>query len=199
MVFQPFDKGAEVVFDFELYGVEIKVILNFQSDVEPNPALYAGLNDVIDTWLRTYFMTRVVDALMVVSLTTYDRRTENAPKYEKVFSPPIDGAFAEPPEGNQVALVVTHTTDQTGRSFRGRSYMPGMRAAVLTSNAWTVGILSEVLSDFLQLNADAAAAGWQHVVASRVSGGVPRASVLATPVTGYRVDSVPDTQRRRVR
>lgn len=65
-------------------------------------------------------------------LTARDLRQANLPEY----SYPIGVTFSNPstvlPLG--VSAVVTHRTAKAGRSFRGRSYMPGWPEAASTTN-----------------------------------------------------------------
>jgi hypothetical protein len=92
---------------------------------------------------------------------------------------------------NQVAIVVTLQTGFSGRRNRGRYYLPCTRLATLN-----LGQIPSTTVTAVALNAKAfldavnSAVGQPVSVLSQVAGS-------AKPVTGVRVDSKFDIQRRR--
>lgn len=99
----------------------------------------------------------------------------------------------------QVACCVTLNTARAGSSYRGRSYMPIMGQAVNVGDA-----------QIPQATMDSVAAAWSNAggdcgdalgsalgIGNPTSVVVSRKLAAATPITGIKIDSRPDIQRRR--
>jgi hypothetical protein len=85
---------------------------------------------------------------------------------------------------NNVAACVSIRTAQRGRSGRGRNYIPAIPNSLITLNTMDPGWMSDILGAYgFLVGAGTFAAGWQWVVLSRVTGGVPRAAGIGIPVT----------------
>lgn len=107
-----------------------------------------------------------------------------------------------------VAVVVKWTTGLSGRSYRGRSYWPGLNYANL--DPVTGRIFSTAQANYVteanRLLSMLTTAGYTLVVASKYFGvviingyrrAVPRAEGITTPVLSANVDNVPGTRRSR--
>lgn len=96
---------------------------------------------------------------------------------------------------NQVAMVVTLRTAQSGRSYRGRMYLPCSAGALQTSGSG-VGQLTQAP---LQALCDDITAAFRDIASS--SAGEPcvvsSARSAATPITTVTMDTRLDIQRRR--
>lgn len=97
-----------------------------------------------------------------------------------------------------VALVMSWRTGLTGRSRRGRSYIPGIPEENLSGNQAGSALITAFLVNAGAYLVGLAAENFTPVVASFISNGVARASALLTPITGVLVNSRVDTQRRRL-
>jgi len=104
---------------------------------------------------------------------------------------------------NNVAMVLKFSTDQRGRSYRGRVYLPGMVIESLeTSDTWLPAAAGAITSNFNLYIADIDDA-WTdpeitHVVVSRYTDNAPRTTGVATPVTAVTYNPAVATQRKRV-
>lgn len=86
---------------------------------------------------------------------------------------------------NNVACCVKLTTGRRGRSFHGRNYVPAIPNNLITLNTIDETFLGDLLTAYNALTgAGAFVPGWELVVLSRVTGGVPRANGIGTPVLG---------------
>lgn len=111
------------------------------------------------------------------------------------FPTPLDGNAANtrhmPP---QVSLVASLTTPKVGKSYRGRIYLPCPAGTISNRfyvNSSTPGTIATTTAQFLSaLNAITEASNGTRVCIVSSKG-------FYTPVTGVRVGSVYDTQRRR--
>lgn len=97
---------------------------------------------------------------------------------------PTPGGIAGEAAPNNVACCVSFRTSARGRSYRGRNYIPGIPNTVIDLNAMDPAFLSSISGTYsLMIGAGTFEAGWQWVVLSRQTGGVPRANGIGSPVT----------------
>lgn len=120
---------------------------------------------------------------------------------------PATGATAGPTLTNETALCISWRTGISGRSFRGRSYLPGVSTVHTDgddTNRLTSAVAANAKDAADQFIASLGAAGFQLCVASYFSGvdvdgnPIPRAVGIYTPVTGAVVNPRLDSQRRRM-
>lgn len=97
------------------------------------------------------------------------------------------------PLPNQNAVVVSLRTDRAGRSYRGRSYLPGIGAGAMQTtgqmSAAQATTIVNAYADFLQAVKDSAD-GAPPIVCSPTRGAM-------TPLSYVQVDTRLDTQRSR--
>lgn len=121
-------------------------------------------------------------------------------KYHWLPTPTV-GTNAAVPFPPQIALVATLTTDKArGYGSKGRMYLPGINHTVTSSGKLDVvntDAVSGLMATFLyDVNQNANIQG-VVVLNSAASVGVPGHAAEMNPITGVRVGSVYDTQRRR--
>jgi hypothetical protein len=110
------------------------------------------------------------------------------------------GTVISPLEANNVTLAQKMVTGFTGRSNHGRTYLVGLNTAAKTDNDHvTAAFQTAAISAMTAFRAALTAASLVHVVASFVTGGVPRPNGTFTPIisTAFQ-DNVVDSQRRRL-
>jgi hypothetical protein len=109
------------------------------------------------------------------------------------------GAVVAQAVPNNVALVVTQYTNKRGKSYRGRTYVPGMP---ITRIAGTIRVtnqqLADVLASFTRLVSGVTSLGMTLVVLSKFVAGLQRPSAVLTPVTTMAGNVSLDSQRRRL-
>jgi hypothetical protein len=97
-----------------------------------------------------------------------------------------------------VAACVTMRTGLAGRSFIGRTYLPGIPELYQSASLLTVGAYDAYNQAAEVFRQDVNAAGYVLGVYSQFTGGAPRAEGLFTPATSYAMaDRVLDSQRGR--
>jgi hypothetical protein len=104
------------------------------------------------------------------------------------------------PLPNNVSGCISFRTPFRGRSFRGRNYTVGMTLDFLASaNTMTSAYMTAVQTAYNTLVTAPPEETLTWVVASRFSGGLPRAEGIVTPITsaGF-ANNVTDSQRRRL-
>ncbi len=106
---------------------------------------------------------------------------------------PLVGTAASTYLPNQIAMCVSLLTGASGRSYRGRMFLPGQQQSyTLATGFWTAGAMSAIAgvlaTKFTDFNA---ASGSGNVVV------VSQKLTSALEVLAVRIDSRPDVQRRR--
>lgn len=104
----------------------------------------------------------------------------------------------------QNAVVISWRTNNVGRSYRGRTYLPFF----VVNQIDALGVLDTGVRDALATAADAFIGAWdpkvlasgrgvQFCIRSAFSNGAPRVPPILTSVTDEKVGLIVDTQRRR--
>lgn len=106
---------------------------------------------------------------------------------------------------NQDTFCVSFRTGFTGRSNRGRVYLPALLKAYVTQNTVADGAADDIVARYGGLASAADAAGFTHVVTSKYSGmggvprrPIPRAAGVSKVITSYlAADRTVDSMDRR--
>jgi len=110
------------------------------------------------------------------------------------------GTLSSAPMSNQDCVAVKRVTGNTGRSARGRVYVPTAVAMLDANEDFITTGYETIITDALnEISPAAAAVSWFHVVLSRQNGGVVLESGVTRAITAYvMADRELDTQRRRM-
>lgn len=165
------------------------------------------------TTLANYLGTTFFDALKAYLTTsiamTRVTATRQVTAFEQQMSyippAPVTGLMAQESVPMNVAAVLTHRTAQRGRSYRGRTYQPGLPDSIRTSpGEFNLASLAAIASVYVTGLITNLPAGWDWAVVSHYTGGqkpnpsLPRIHGLKTNITGVTVDALIDSQRRRL-
>jgi len=144
-----------------------------KSIVAPNVSLIAV--DVIDL---------TEDSLLGISVTT---------------GLPVVGTDPSVALPNNVTLAIKKGTGLIGRSYRGRTYHIGLTEAEVTGNTVHGPTVTALLNAYEGLKQPLGVLiPVDLCVLSEVENGAPRTAGVCTEVTGFGVDPVIDSQRRRL-
>jgi hypothetical protein len=100
---------------------------------------------------------------------------------------------------NNAALVVTQYTDQRGRSFRGRNYIPGLPQSDLEDPSHvTPTQAADWAAVWADLFSTMTTGGYTPVVTSYSFNKVPRTTAVSTPISSVAANNELDSQRRRL-
>jgi hypothetical protein len=88
-------------------------------------------NGIVAAAQTTQWLTHVAPTVTFHSLSLKDLRTAEMPVFEYVPTTPAVGAATGVALPISVAMVVTHRTGQSGRQWRGRSFLGGTTDAAL--------------------------------------------------------------------
>lgn len=190
--------GIKVAMEYEVFG---KVVVNVYHVTTPDPIITIKLVDIaelFEDWWTNSIGEWFSSDITLNAVTALNLDVPNGEKVTNVVTPPSPGQILDPAASNNVALVASFRTAQTGRSFRGRAYHAGMNASSITANEIGVSKAGNILASYLELDIALGIENAQQVVASFISEGAPRAVGIGTPIDSYVVNLRVDTQRRRL-
>lgn len=177
----------------------------FTSPLTHDASLLGDLVTMLEGWFATDINPLQSSQVELVSIKATSQISDTSPAIEYPLTPPIVGADASPVLPSNVTAAVTFLTAFRGRSNRGRNYVIGLGEGHISGDELTDAMVNAYVAGYLGLIADASAAGFTWVVASRYSGvdangdPIPRVSGQTTPVTNVKMDNTVDSQRRRLR
>lgn len=153
------------------------------------PVNLAVLVTFVGGWGQSNLAPRLSDDWALVRTIATDLSAANS--YQVELATPATGGISGEANPNNVAACVKFSTALSGRSFRGRNFVPGIPGSVVTLNTMDPTFMSDILSEYGALvGAGTALPGWEWVVVSRFSGvdvnghPIPRTTGIATLITG---------------
>jgi hypothetical protein len=197
MPFVPVVNAVEVTVKY-LYRQQIcENVLGFlDNDGLPTTDDLINLLSLLQGWLNDEYMPFLSDDVVGLALHARSLTTVSSPVADSAFT--TTGGIAVPGDPNNVTLAVSFRTGIPGRSFRGRSYIIGVPSDQIAENTVSPTFLSNMLTAYAALP-PILGTMWSHAVLSRFTGGAPRVSGVASPVTSYLfTDNIVDSQRRRL-
>lgn len=200
MAFIPVPDTAEVVLTYTgPSGNFLKNVINVREAtlVSWTPALLQGVIDIFQAWHNSSAKTRQSNQLLLTSILARDLSVVDSYVVEETMSVP--GSIASPMMPANVTFCVKGLTGFAGRSFRGRTYWVGL-AESMVSGDFVLGTDADAIVGSMNvLRTTLNTQGITTVVVSRQTGGVPRATGVATDIINYaKTDNRVDTQRRRL-
>jgi len=204
----PVPDVASIGLEFTLAGIPCSCVLYAENDstvtIGNMQTLATAIIDAIDSFQGgpTIFADPNC-ALETIRMT--DLTTSSGPSFDWVTGTsdnlPFTGNAGSAVLSNQDCSVVTWQTTARGRSFRGRSFMPGLPQDALLNGTTIKPVYVTDLSGWweaIHSGINTAGGGpWAHVVVSRISGGAPRSVGVATPIVTFRMNDYVGSQNRR--
>lgn len=180
-------------------GQRVENTLYFTREVGSwNEALLTGLAAAIGTWWVTSMLPNLSAAYIMNSIFVQNLDVEFGEVAEDFSTSGEDGGQVSGSLPNNVSWVIKFLTGQSGRSFRGRNYIPGLTTAMVTGDYVALGFAEATKAAYEELLAPLFAdTAW--TVVSRQQNLLPLAVGEATKVTsvGY-TDLIVDSRRRRL-
>lgn len=190
--------GIKVALEYEVFG---KVVVNVYHVTTSDPILTVKLFDIADVfeaWWDNTLSAEFSNDIGLNAITAHNLDVPNGEKVTLPVSPAIVGGSVNEAVSNNVAIVTSFRTALTGRSFRGRAYHAGLAESMVTDNVIDPAKTARMVDAYVDLIDRLAVENLLFVVASFQSGGTPRGTGLATPVSSIIVNARVDTQRRRL-
>jgi len=199
MGFLAIPRGVKVVMEYTIDGGPVVNIFLVTTAGEVQIADLTDIINVFNDWHENHLSAIQSHNIVLDTIQATDVSVENGSQ-ETVSNINRAGGASEDGIPINVAGVISWRTAKTGRSYRGRTYIGGLRtdqvsgqremSTITATNLATAG--GYLISGLHN-------AGYDLAVGSRWHNGVPRTTGVATPVIEAVVNTGLDTQRRRIK
>lgn len=199
MAFQSVPNTAEAVIQQVLAAQTLVNVVNFQrSGGYDNTSLFA-LATAVDDWFGTEVLTGLSNQLGYTGTLCRGLEDENDITASVSTTAGQGGIVSNSLPAN-AALVVTHRSNFTGRSARGRTYHCGIPLTAQQSAATVTGAFTAFLNAAWDtLPTYLSGTGWVHVIVSRYAALMKRETGVTFVVDVSECRNVNiDSQRRRL-
>lgn len=180
-------------------GQQIANVFHVLSSVAFNPVSLAEVVSAFEEWCVGNYFPAIGAQVTLNSIKATDLSSESGSVYEKTpdeaLAGGVTGGEAFP---NNSTVVLKWLTSQRGRSYRGRTYVPGMRSSIASINTLLPTPYAAIVAAASQLWSQVRAAGWDLAVVSYCNGKEWRTTGVATPIVSWALDETLDSQRRRL-
>lgn len=199
MAFIPVPGTAQVEAVFSLDGQVVENVLFYQGTDLSETSL-AALLDAVNAAIRSQVLPLLHSTLQLLRVVGQIIDVADGLTALSVTSLPASGGAGGTSLPSNVAVCVSKRTAFSGRSFRGRNYIPGIPSAQRSGvNELESSFVSSIRAAWEVVLDAGVDDGWVPVVVSRFHAGAPRVTGVATPITGVIVvDNIIDSQRRRL-
>lgn len=199
MAFQPAPGIVEANVRMTLYGQEIENTLYFQTPGVPTGAEVQAVAGVVEDWYTENVLAVLSNNLVYRETYARSLATAAAPDWTANAHAGDVGGNVSPALPGNVAWTVKFLTGLTGRSYRGRNYVPGIAEADNSGNQISGALAALLVAGYGELIATAEDNDFTWVVLSRVQNGVVLANAIGAPVVSVGfADLNLDSQRRRL-
>lgn len=202
MAFQPAPACAQVTLRFVRAADGVFIGANTPVLHKPGGTAFTqadvdAVRDAVLAWWGTDLSPITAQAAQLASVTV--RGLASSEDVISTVTSGDDGVQVGDLLPSSVTLAIAFKTGLTGRSARGRVFMCGMVESQVASNTATLAYATAARDAWAAFGLQLESEGYDHVVLSRVSGGVKRENALPRKVTTYEfTDRRVDTMRDRL-
>jgi len=198
MAFIPASQIVRTTVEWLLDGQILANVFHVDANAAVDATVTNAILDVFEAWLEDELCPTLSEDIEATGLVGRDLTTITGGLVERPLTVPLPGLTASPALPNNVALCITLLTDLAGRSFRGRSYMPGLAESHVILSEISTGSATSYAEAYIALVDNLNTAGFDLVVTSFQAGLAPRVTAVSTPVVSVGVNTTVDSQRRRL-
>ena len=198
MTFIPTVRGVRITVEMTIEG---QVVLNIYHAVAPDPIVTADLTAIaliVKDWWTGDLADYLSDDIALTGVTARDISSIDGQEVSDHDGLPVVGQVASQAAPNQVAMCVTHYTLFTGRSSRGRSYIPGLPSASLAQSVINTTPHAGIVAAHMSLREALFAVPVNIAVLSFQEDGVARTEGRPRGIVSFAANNRVDTQRRRL-
>lgn len=191
------ENGMQVEVQWTLQSQQCENRIFVRSAAAPTPTDLSAVADVVANWVDATYAPLLSEFVGFTNIVVTDRHIDGGPQHVLPIGSAGSDTGAVLP--NEVSFCVKLTTGFTGRSRRGRWYMPPPTATQLLNSNTVNSTYADAAAAVLQaLIDDLFAADYRAGVVSFIHDGAPVASpvVLAYTVATY-ADRILDSMRSR--
>jgi len=198
MPFIPVPNGIQLCFLFTTAGQNWQFCITLRKSagsVEDTDLQQATADG--QAWWLSFLKGALSSVAHLNEITATDLTSEGAPQYRALVGENGNNAGSYTP--TNVAVVMSHRTAKRGRSYRGRSFIGGLPITqVDTPTTLAASTATAFANGFASLRGTLDTHGLDHVVASRQHNGVTTSPAETNEVITTVVDTLLDSQRRRL-
>jgi len=200
MAFQSVPETAEAVIQMGLQNRIVSNTFYFRKVGGYDQGDIDALAVLVDSWAELDYMELLSN--QVAYFGTNVRGLEELNDLESTSTAGAStGAVVQNPNPANVSFCVSRRSGLTGRSARGRVYIPGVPVTALDTNEnfVTTSYRDNAVAQLNELSPSAIAEGWTEVIVSRFSNKVKREQGVTFIITEYlATDLRIDSQRGRL-
>jgi len=200
MAFQRVPETAEAVLSIGSQGIIMTNTFYFRKTGGYGQVDIDDLAAAVDGWVGAHYRARLSAEATYFGTNVRGLDQVNDLTAVNTTSAGIGGVVGEILPLN-VSFAIKRLSGLTGRSARGRIFVPGIPTSQLDANEnFVLATYADGNVDALnELKIDAALAGWQEVIVSRFENNVKRPLGVLFVVVNYAyTDLIVDTQRGRL-
>lgn len=186
---------------FILDGQHVENVLAFlhANPTPPTAGDLANLGAALLSWWEDTVAPIMPSALSFNEIHIRGLSVINDIEYTVATSTQGQGVLSGAALPNNATFCISFRSAFTGRSARGRAYVPAVVRNAVTQNELDSGSVESYRSMYEALFDLAHGADFRHVILSRVASGVKRDEAVPFTVINYlAVDNIIDSQRRRL-
>ena len=208
MPFVPVSNTAEVEAVYDLDGQVVENTMFFTFGTPPGLTELQELLDEVNSTIRGNILPLLSNLITLLRVIGTLIDVADGLTAVSTASLPSTGSVDSVPVPSNAAGCISLRTGSSGRSFRGRNYLPGIPQSSVDFNTMSTAFTNSIAAGYGQLRTNTLAIGWEHVVVSRFSGftivggrkvPTPRVAGIHTAITSsFFVDNTIDSQRRRL-
>ncbi len=195
-MFTVFPDGAKAAVEFDLNGVACSITLHFEKS-NPTSTDFTNLAAEVAAGFASDLLPELTEEVTLGDVVVYDLSAEGAPNYVNSDESGEVGSEVADSVPNNTAMVISHRTEDTGRSARGRTYLPGFSEIKESNGLILSAARDDVLTAWGTFIAGIEALGWAFVIAQRFANKQQLATGVMRAVVTEIIKLQLGTQRRR--
>lgn len=190
---------AKAELQFLADGQKVENVFHFRNPVAWEASSLAFLANELKNWDTSHYSgARHADCILT-GIKCTDLSSSSGAVVEVPIVPAHPGTIvAGQMLPNNVSLVIKWVTSQRGRSFRGRTYIPGLGSTMVLLSSPTAAMVTIAVGVASALWSMASVQNWDLVVVSYCNNKAWRTTGVSTKITSYAVEGTLDSQRRRL-
>lgn len=199
MPFIPCPNTVQLELIYSQAGQTTQNVHHYLTPVVPSAASLSLFCASALDWWDTQLENRVCSATQLVLIRATDLSSQVGPVVNYGVSLPQVGTRTGTMLPNNVTVAITKRTAARGRSFRGRTYWPGLNTVDVTANVVSGTLIASIITALTAGQTLTTADGdYLMSVLSRYGSGDPRPAGILSTITGFTSDGVVDSQRKRL-
>lgn len=198
MAFIAVPNTAKVAVKMTYFGQNLVNVHHFSTLGEINIGSLISLGEKVNDVYGFSLAARLSDQLHFIGTEVTDLTAQDADSTYVPFGSGAGGNITGTALPGNCAAVVTKHTALRGRSYRGRTYLPGIDASVLSGGNFGATWVGQILAAMAELFTLDTTIPWLLSVVSYYLNKSKRTEGVATLIDTMSMDNYVDSQRRRL-